>query len=80
MSTRVAVWLTDLESEVIYHLPGVFLLLLSVCASSSSVFVGDRCRRDLSSLSDGSFGVGSTTFDRLLFDVLRVGWLFRFVR
>ena len=32
----------------------------------------DRCRRDVSSWSGGSFSVGSTTFDRLLFDVLRV--------
>ena len=55
MSTRVAVWLTDLESEVIYHLPCVFPPLVIVNVRIRLLPSLDRCRGDVSSWSGGSF-------------------------
>ena len=90
MSTRVAVWLTDLESEVIYHLPCVFPPLVIVNVRIRLLPSLDRCRRDVSSWSGGSFS--GRLLDRLrlivycsmcfewswqfvLFDVTRVVWV-----
>ena len=73
-------WLTDLENEVIYHLPGVFPPLVIVYVRIRLPSSLDRRRRDLS-----SWVVVRLVLDRLRLIVycsmcFEWSWLFRFVR